>query len=214
VFVATWMSGRWGTSPLNGRSERFLLSGKLPNLRSVRLFDSSIMDQYNLGISIPEELRRLEPVHVRGLVPMYFLLKQCDLQRQAFERDNGFLYDRVIRIRPDLLMKEDIPSEIMNDRSDMIFCSDYAVDTNFQASDKFAVGSSAAMTYYSSGIDDIQEALDSSDFSDAKSRPVGERYMFARLNSYIHEYHNFSIACEIDRPVFDTLKKRVRNVLR
>lgn len=79
---------------------------------------------------------------------MFYKIWACNLLKSRFEENGGFIYDLVIRVRPDLMLGEFHLDEIRDLIGDgRSVATSYALSGGF--GDQFAVGSSYAINIYS-----------------------------------------------------------------
>jgi hypothetical protein len=162
---------------------------------------SGPMDSETLkGIHIPSELIKAEPIHHKGSLPMFYKIYACDLLRQNHEQSNGFEYDAVIKLRPDFIIKEPLPREVL-DNLQFLWHSSRMLNPTFQVSDKFAVSSSSNMTYYSSVFPKLpeywQEPLGLN--HDEKEHRVGERLLKYHMQCSEITCKTFKMKCDLLR---------------
>jgi hypothetical protein len=98
------------------------------------------------------------PGHHLNTVRMFKRIYQCDQLRQAYEKENNFVYSAVIRIRPDLLITEPLPTiQIENLQENRMYVgqtlgveelvNDHPYSyTEYMLSDQFFMGTSATMS--------------------------------------------------------------------
>lgn len=83
---------------------------------------------------------------------MYYKILKCHQLMQKYETKNNFKYDYVIRIRPDFYWKEDIPISIISQLTNDNIClvkDSFCINANWNANDKFFMGTNDVMTNYS-----------------------------------------------------------------
>lgn len=116
---------------------------------------SGISDEH-AGVRVPELLKQHEPKWYKGAIPMYYKMKMCNELKCRHEQQHGFRYDRVIRMRPDLMFGEPIPTEVLQS-TDALRYETGGGDPQFQFNDKFALGTSEMMDYYCSVWDHLDQ---------------------------------------------------------
>ena len=151
-------------------------------------------------VRVPEILKASEPVHYRGSLPMYYKMSECNRLKCEHEQKKGFHYDRVIRLRPDLALKERLPGEFYID-DEKLWQSDYMITQSFQVSDKFTFGASHVMDYYTSVYNRLNEYWQNplGEPDSEKKHRVGERLMKYHMDVSGFEVETFSIDCELVR---------------
>jgi hypothetical protein len=104
------------------------------------------------------------------LSQFYSFYKAIDLKK-IYEQNNGFEYDCVIRIRPDVYLNEQIDLNLLNMSYMNIFDAPYHKGTNLTVNDHFACSSSKLLDLYGEcflflstyyfiyGVDFIQEIV-------------------------------------------------------
>jgi hypothetical protein len=103
------------------------------------------------------------PYHnpTRGLKNMFYGIDKVNELREEYEFTNKFVYDRVLRLRPDLFYKQPLTEEIiLNPKLDSNYIyipKSFEVET---AGDVIAIGNSKVMTIYSSLFYNIDEYFD------------------------------------------------------
>ena len=151
------------------------------------------------GRRVPKILKEKESKHYKGSLPMFYKMKKCNELKQEWENRRDFIYDIVIRLRPDLMIKERIPKEVCED-SNTLWYSDYAINKSLQVSDKFAISSSKVMDYYTSVWDFINNYW-KNPLGDGtwETYRVGERLMKFHIDRGPFAAKPFSIECYIER---------------
>lgn len=165
-------------------------------------------------VKVPSELKQAT-IHYKGNIPMFYKIKKCNDLKREYEKENNFRYDIVIRLRPDLAIKEPIPQKIL-ETPDTLWFSDYAINTNFQVSDKFALSNSPNMDYYCSVWNKLSEYW-KKPLGDGKKENyrVGERLIYHHMKESKIPYRPFDINCFILRQPevsssLDRLTKRLK----
>lgn len=130
---------------------------------------------------VPKELIKEEPLHYKSALPMYYQIYKSFKLLEKYSMKNNIRYDLVIRVRPDTMFKEKIPNYIIESAlkdSEMVFFADYAIDTDFQVCDKFAIGGYKGMKKYFSLWENIEEYWkDPIGVNPPETHKVGERLM-------------------------------------
>ena len=157
VFVHTW-TNRGHVSREKDPNPRIAvnatqLRAAYHNLKYFQIEDArdDISESWR-GVTIPKGLVAREPMHWRGSIPNFYSIYTSMELKREFERQNGFQYDVVIKIRPDLLVTSPVSEEALHDvlSRDLLVFSSLAVTARIQVSDKFAMGNSKVMDYYAS----------------------------------------------------------------
>lgn len=161
------------------------------------------------GVKVPAELIRLEPIHYKGALPMFYKIYQCNKLKEIEEAKYNFKYDVVIRIRPDILIMEPIPVQFLKENG-LLWHSDLWLNPAAQISDKFAFSSSHIMDYYSSVFIYLSKYWENpaGDGESDLSHRVGERLMKYHFEISRYSYQLFSVNCKLIRN--DNLKFRNR----
>lgn len=85
-----------------------------------------------------------------GTLSMYNKIYLANQLKKDYEVENNFVYDYVIRIRPDLIIKETIPEYIFTENKNKIYFPYISkVFSYYGYPDFFAIGSSKLMDIYS-----------------------------------------------------------------
>lgn len=151
-------------------------------------------------VKVPDILRTREPLHYRGSLPMFYKMFECNKLKSDYERDNAFVYDFVIRLRPDLALGERLPGNLFLDDK-KLWQSDYMITHSFQVNDKFALGASHVMDYYTSVYNRLHDywrhplGVPQTE----KNHRVGERLMKYHMDISGIEVETFSIDCDLVR---------------
>ena len=165
----------------------------------IEKFNESYTDNLD-GISVPKILKDNEPVHYKGSLPMYYKIYMCNDMKRKYEIENNFKYDRVIRLRPDLSIKEYLPGHVLEDEEHLLH-SDYLINQDFQVSDKFAIGTSNIIDYYSSVFIKLNDYWSSPLGVPAcnKNHRVGERLMKHHMDISSIRTRAFHLNCQLCR---------------
>ena len=204
VFVSTWR--QVGSSHKEeGKIEDVISSEAIQatcNARAVHIEDfcSSYRDLL-CGIRRPEHLAEVEPIASPSALPNFYMIYCSNELKRAAELEDGQLYDLVIRIRPDLLLEQDLSwiSKIRCRNKEIWHC-DYAIKKEYQVSDKLAFGNSEAMDIYSSLFLHIKAYWDLPiENLGWELMPVGERLMRRYCRDCGLRTKDFSTSCRILR---------------
>jgi len=105
------------------------------------------------GIKLPQELIEEDPVQSAGNIPEFYGVKQCNNLKNRWEDERGYDYELVIRMRPDLMIKDKIPDKVIENPN--ILWHTYPPGDS--VSNKLAISNSENMDYYSSVWDKLPE---------------------------------------------------------
>ena len=84
-----------------------------------------------------------------GTLSMYNKIYLANQLKKEYEIENNFIYDHVIRIRPDLILKEFLPKEIFLDKDKIHMPSILKIFNYYGYPDFLAIGTSNLMNIYS-----------------------------------------------------------------
>jgi hypothetical protein len=124
---------------------------------SVRVFDENDWERGKECISLSPEGRLGRKII--GSMRMFFLMEQCDLDRQKYEREFGIKFDAVLRIRPDSLLKSNPFEKFLKSKCNLLFYRD-PNESKFAlgpVNDQIFVGNSAAMSAVSDVFSGVSE---------------------------------------------------------
>ena len=151
------------------------------------------------SVEVPDRLIKVEPDHWEGNIPNFYGIKKCNDMKKNYELSMSMEYDIVIRMRPDILVRNEIPEEVIENR-DKLWHSHRNPEE--QISDKLAISSSENMDYYSSVWDRLpeywQDPVGNGEWKDVR---VGERLLRIHMEKSDIEVKH----CRIDH---DILRKR------
>jgi hypothetical protein len=109
-------------------------------------------------ITLPErpiyDKNRRPEVFVQGLLRQLYCLKTCNSLKTQYEKENNFLYDVVVRIRPDLLLINNTCLEKNAESWDMknyVYTTDH--DDHHGYNDRFYFSNSENMDFLSNRLD-------------------------------------------------------------
>jgi hypothetical protein len=95
------------TEPIN---TNFLLS--LPNLRTLEIEDwNDIKYKFENFLSM-EEGSAILPENVNSMVASFYKVYKCNELKKQYEKENNFVYDVVIRMRPDIFFEKKVNLKI------------------------------------------------------------------------------------------------------
>ena len=221
VFISTWDDPgvNHGLISMNKNSK---ISEKILNryYSPVDINIESFKDEYfnHLhGVSLPDELKQYDYINSRSALPLYYHIYKCNKLKLSYEKLNSFKYDIVIRIRPDLFISEKILSLTMfknYNEKDTLYMSDYAIDSSYQLSDKFAFASSAIMDVYSSVFSSLSDywKYPLGDNKHWKNYRVGERLMKYHIEKNDLKYKLFHSSCFIYRNRISLIKNKIQRI--
>lgn len=114
---------------------------------SVEEFDQQYFDELlNIG-SIKHLIRE---TMIFNAAPMYYKIWKCDMMRREAEQKGKFLYDAVIRMRPDFMFLQPFDARHLNVEGKLLTLNNPFYEIVGRAdfsNDTFWIGSSEAMTY-------------------------------------------------------------------
>lgn len=200
IFIDTW-SERGGTTKTSGVSEapNPVTESTLKRLyspKSLRIEDFE--DRYfkkKDGVEVPKRLQE-HTSHWKGNIPMFYKMKGCNDMKKEYECEHSFTYDIVIKLRPDLLIGEEIPQKVLDNPEILWHTQTY----DHAISDKFAVSSSENMDYYTSVWNHLNEywsnPLGDGEWENVR---VGERLMRYHMEQSDIPRGRFSSGCKLLR---------------
>lgn len=116
-------------------------------------------------ITIPEkpiyEKNKRPEVFVQGLLRQLYCLKKCNSLKTQYEKENNFLYDVVVRIRPDILIINNSCLEKNAESWDMknfVYTTDH--DDYHGYNDRFYFSNSENMDFLSNRLDLLNKYMD------------------------------------------------------
>lgn len=156
VFVSTWNIIGTGKHNLEATE---LFRQQLPENLVPRMFGKALK---NYIIYDYEQIKpKLTQYFYQGLNAMFWQVQQANFLRQAYEKENNFSYDLVVRARPDVSILEPImfPEVTKNDIANLIFLAN--VNNEYKTvCDYFALSSAENMDIYSNFYDHISVYAD------------------------------------------------------
>ena len=185
IFIHTWTKTGYGRRANHlDIIEKEVTEKELYELTNAKkVIVEDFKDEYQtqlFDVKIPQGLIELEPIHHRNNLALFYTLYKTNELKKEYEIENNFKYDRVIKTRPDIDFKVNIPKEVFNYPNHLMQWS-FRINTQTQVCDKLAIGSSEIMDYYTSVFENLNEYyLDLG--TDKKTRPVGERLMFRHMS--------------------------------
>lgn len=209
VFIHTWeKKGIW-TQAKNFKSikDEYVDIKKLKDLYNPKCIEIDEFAHYYTeelkGVKVPETLKQKEPKHYKGTLPMFYKIWACNQLKTDWEERHQFEYDVVIRLRPDLLLHEELPNFTLN-RPDIIWHNTaHKGEYNtpyWQVSDKFVISNSKNMDYYSSVFLKLPKywgtPLGNGNWDEYR---IGERLANYHLQISNIKFQEFSSKCEILR---------------
>jgi hypothetical protein len=116
-------------------------------------------------ITLPErpiyDKNRRTEVFVQGLLRQLYCLKTCNSLKTQYEKENNFVYDVVVRIRPDLLLVNNTCLEKSAESWDMknyVYTTDH--DDYHGYNDRFYFSNSENMDFLSNRLDLLDMYMD------------------------------------------------------
>jgi len=189
VFISSWTKS--SAMDIQGNKTELIIDKKeileMYKPKGLKLYDFEENYFYELkGIKIPEALIKAKPNHFRANLPQFYLMKDCNNQKTAYEDKNKFKYDVVIRTRFDLLPFKKINLNTLDLKK--IYLKHIINDTYY--CDQFAISSSELIDKYTSVFDRL-ESYWKNPLQDGQFKNIlnGETLMRHHLlsNDYPHE---------------------------
>lgn len=183
-----------------------------PKLMETGDFPKSCREELK-GIRVPEILKKKEPRDYKGVLPMSYKIYKCNELKSKWEKEKGFTYDLIIRLRPDVEFLEEIPKKVLNHPEKVWHNNSENGNpcAPWQMSDKFIVSNSKNMDYIASLFNKLPEYW-KNPLGENKKRGehrVGERLMAYHLKRGNFEIKEFFSKCYILRPdEFSKIKKK------
>jgi hypothetical protein len=164
------------------------------------------------GVRAPEILRRLEPRHVRGALPLAYGLRASNGLKQAAERADGRRYDLVIRLRPDIRLHAGLHAVLLSGiRPGRLWQSRLKIDPRHQVSDKFLLADSRTMDRVAGLLGALADYWTEPVGDGAwRDRRVGERLMRHHTAACGLEVRTFDLPAELLRPQEPALRRGAR----
>lgn len=111
-FIHTYHTSGFRTG-VNGSDERFLLSGEAVNRvmeiyqpKHIMIEDNDACMTMHNPANYGDRRRIMPETNVRAVLSMFYSIKRSNDLKSRYERDNGFIYDVVMRLRFDDLIKQ------------------------------------------------------------------------------------------------------------
>jgi len=148
-----------------------------PNVKSVEIEETpkDYEEKKTLyGIKYPEFLLKEFPRRYHNLA-MFYKIKSCNDLKINYELENDFKYDFVIRIRPDIHLKEELSFDLHRDNvGNSIFCKSGMKSEDY-IFDQFFFGNSYSMDKVSTIWDCLSWYWDENnkDFDSSEKRTIG-----------------------------------------
>jgi hypothetical protein len=100
--------------------------------------------------------RKREEVNIQGFLRQLYCLKKCNELKSKYEQDNSFIYDVVIRLRPDIkvVLNSKLEDIIENQLTDSVYIPIH--DSWHGYNDRFYYSNSENMNILSSRFDEIE----------------------------------------------------------
>jgi hypothetical protein len=166
----------------------------------VQIFEDKFYDKMN-NVEMPQILKEREPLHSRSMIPHFYKIHRCNQLRILHEKNNRFVYDVIIRIRPDMKIENKItPIFEKINLHNTIYVSSYAINSSFQLSDKFVIMNREVADYYSSVWENLQNYWNSPLGADPpRTTMVGERLLFQHMKRANINVEFFNLGGQIIR---------------
>ena len=175
VFIHTWDTLGMPYRPLDSGVSVMETKKLLETINQLYSPKKIVIEKSrHFAISPIMQQRLMDHRDISGILSMFYKVEACNSLKSAYEEENGFKYDCVVRFRGDLWVEQQIP---MDERTnlDHVFLPMYG---NFGgACDQFAFGSSAMMDKYCSVYSNIEKLL----YGGAIMNP--EKLLLAHLES-------------------------------
>jgi hypothetical protein len=206
IFIHTWEdAGR--CENINEKCSTNIISAddlyELYNAKIVIVekFDPQYFNEID-GIIIPSILNKLEQVHAKTFLPMFYKMKKCNDIRREYEKRNGIKYDFVIRIRPDLKLMSHIPKHVFENRD--IFWT--RSSDSFRVNDQYFIASSKVMNKFMGLWDNLEEYWkDPLGYCYNTTHKLGNRLFHFHLNNFGIEFKSFENRSYIIRNDFNKI---------
>ena len=124
----------------------------------IEKFKSRYVNELN-GISVPEEVKKIGPRQYQGNLPMFYKMYKCNKMKCEYEEKYNFKYDLVIRMRPDIQLKDKLPIKFFIKNKNIFFrpsANHGKLPAKF-CTDQFGIGNSEVMDYYSNIFKNLTE---------------------------------------------------------
>lgn len=198
VFVHTWARHGKSSKVSENHTDTFVDIQHINNLYhplrlTVDKFPENGSDKYK-NVTVPDELKKEEPLHYQGSIPMFYKIWSCNQMTKEVDRK----YDCVIKLRPDLNINEPIPDYVLNNL-DTLWFPDKDVDLQCMVSDRFAIGSVEIMDYYCSVWKRLNEYWRNPVGDVWEKNRVGERLMYHHMNNSDFDWRSFSVDYDLIR---------------
>ena len=159
VFVHTWKhAGITTKASKDDRGEEItydiLHELYLPKVAVIEEFYDSYSQELN-GIKIPSVLIKKANKDYKGQLPMFYKMYECNKLKSQYEKENGFKYDMVIRLRPDLKICSKIPKKVLKQLN--VIWTEGISDKRYRRCDRFAISNSPNIDYYTSVWEHLNE---------------------------------------------------------
>lgn len=162
-------------------------------------YDKNHWDKIFNDIVQPINRDILQP-YKNSLIMFYMIYKCQQLVDQSKTK-----YDIIIRLRPDMLLEEKIPGCVFHENN-VLWYSSYAINQNYQLSDKFLIGKTSYMKTFSDIWKHIQNYWNVKyPLVDDIHLPVGERLVYQHMFKNKIPVSSFDMKCHILRD--NTIRK-------
>lgn len=92
------------------------------------------------------------------ILSMYYKVQECDKLRRQAESKGGFIYDAVVRARPDLVLENNVPLSKFELLDGVVYINDRGHSGG--VNDQFAVANSATMSVYAACFENVTRYVD------------------------------------------------------
>ena len=184
VFIHTWKYAGVTTKAYEDMRGEEITPGILDFLYAPKkAVIEDFKDEYSKeldGMRIPDILVVKGENDYKGQLPMFYKMYQCNKLKSQYEKEHGFKYDVVIRLRSDLRICRSLPKKIFRDL-DAIWTEGIS-DKRYRVCDRFAISNSVNMDYYTSVWEHLR---------DYWSDPLGAgRVTDYRLGGQLMKHHS------------------------
>lgn len=206
VFIHTWKNTGFGrrANHLNIEESEVNIDDlyKLTNAKKIVVEDFKEEYQDKIGeIVMSEELKKLEPIHYKNNLALFYTLFKANELKKQYETENMFLYDNVIKTRPDIDFKTEIPNDVFNYTKECLMQWSFRINTQNQVCDKLVVSNSKIIDYYSSVFTELNNYYQDLG-NNKRTRPVGERLMYRHMSKSKYPIESFTMDAYIKHVSF------------
>lgn len=143
-----------------------------------------IEDQKDIKFNITDIIKKRSMIgdFDRFYFQMYSYYRANQLKKE-YENKNNFIYDMVIRARPDIKYPEGIPFEKMDTSKNIVYSSDHRNGTFPRLRDPFAVGNSFSIDQYCESYNKVNEYLYDGAIFTAESL-INRSLYYSKIDTY------------------------------